>query len=57
MIADTLDIQIELMQRSYVDALVDQLPHNIGYQSAETLIQVLKAINSGIPLNKSVFVN
>jgi len=27
-IADTLDTQLELMQTSYVDALVGQLPYN-----------------------------
>ena len=53
-IADTLDVQLDLMQTSYVDALVGQLPYNMGYQSAETLIQVLDAVNSGIPLNESL---
>ena len=32
-IADTLPIQLDLMQTSYVDALVGQLPYNMGYQS------------------------
>lgn len=53
-IADTLDVQIDLMQTSYVDALVGQLPYNMGYQSAETLIQVLDAVDSDIPLNESL---
>lgn len=42
------------MQTSYVDALVGQLPYNMGYQSAQTLWEVLQAVVSGTPLNETL---
>ena len=45
-VADTLPIQLDLMQVSYVDALVGQLPYTMGYQSAETLISILDEYNN-----------
>lgn len=53
-IADTLPVQLNLMQRSYVDALVGQLPYNMGYQSVKTLLKILQARDNGVPLNETV---
>ena len=53
-IADTLPIQLELMQTSHVDALVGQLPYGMGYQSAQTIIKVLDDVNKkGVPLEEA----
>jgi len=46
--ADTLPIQLDLMQRGYVDALVGQLPYAMGYQSAMTAVNVLDKVGKGL---------
>ena len=51
-IADTLPVQMALMQTSYVDALVGQLPYNMGEQSAQTLIKVLDTLQEGGTLDE-----
>ena len=49
-IADALPVQLELMQRSYVDALVGQLPYNMGYQSVESVKDVYEELRDGVAL-------
>lgn len=51
-IADTLPVQLDLMQISYVDALVGQLPYNMGFQSAEVLLQIRDAVKARISLDE-----
>lgn len=54
-IADTLPVQLTLMQKSYVDALVGQLPYNMGYQSADVLLQAFRGIvDEGVPLDETL---
>ena len=53
-IADTLPIQLELMQINYVDALVGQLPYTMGMQSADTLLHVIEATKRGTPLDQAL---
>jgi len=53
-IADTLPIQLDLMQTSHVDALVGQLPYNMGYQVALTIIEIVEKVSKGVPLQDSL---
>lgn len=46
--ADTLPIQLDLMQRGYVDALVGQLPYSMGFQAALTAVEVLDKVGQGV---------
>lgn len=53
-IADTLPVQLQLMQTSYVDALVGQLPYGMGFQSVKTLLKILQAVDNGTSLNETL---
>jgi 7 transmembrane sweet-taste receptor of 3 GCPR len=53
-LTDTLPIQLDLMQTSYVDALVGQLPYNMGYQGADLLLRAFVGSMEGIPLNETL---
>jgi len=48
--ADTLPVQLDLMQRGYVDALVGQLPYSMGYHAAMTAVTQLDKLD-----NKDIF--
>lgn len=52
--ADALPIQLQLMQISYVDALVGQLPYNMGYQSADAMLKVFEGLENGMPLTETL---
>ena len=50
-VADSFDIQIELIKEGYVDGLVGQLPFQIGELSAKVLMQ----INQEVPLRDHIY--
>ena len=51
--ADTLPVQLELMQKGYADGLVGQLPYAMGYEAALKSADVLEKLGQGIPLAES----
>jgi len=51
--ADTLPVQLELMQKGYADGLVGQLPYAMGYEAALKAADVLGKLSWGIPLTET----